>query len=117
MLTNDVRKYRGPLTPADRRDRRAPLTARSRYRISWHLDPFLALNNFLVYEQMHGAKVLDWPLVSTKRLLPWQVLRSFSCSYPIRAAKQGQDVVVEVSRTRNIGIIAHIDAVRPRCVI
>ena len=28
-----------------------------------------------------------------------------------RAAKTGEDVITNVSRTRNIGIIAHIDAV------
>lgn len=38
-------------------------------------------------------------------------LRQFSASVKLRGAKTTKDVITEESRTRNIGIIAHIDAV------
>lgn len=65
---------------------------------------------------MHGEKALRSSFRPIKYLSPWQGVRDFRSSTRVCAVSQGQDVVVEVSRTRNIGIIAHIDAVRPRYV-
>ena len=39
--------------------------------------------------------------------------RTFATACQFRAATASKDVVAGVSRTRNIGIIAHIDAVSP----
>ena len=41
------------------------------------------------------------------------VVRTFRCSSSHRAASVAEDIQKDVSKTRNIGIIAHIDAVCP----
>ena len=71
---------------------------------------------------MRRGKGFGWLFCPHRCVLPWRVGQNSGSGSRLYATKQSQDVVIEVSRTRNIGIIAHIDAVgccylRKMCIL